>query len=105
MNDIDIKKAKYAELYQSYANIQPSYYNGVEGKNHLANNFADFQTDVMFAFDTSRSDETLKNGTIDIRLEIKASENFPTEVTAFCLIIYENEFTYSPADGLVERRV
>lgn len=105
MNDINVKEAKYAELYQAYTNIQSSYYNGLEGKNRFANSFAEFQTDVLFAFDTSRSDETHMNGTIDIRLEIKATENFPTKVAAYCLIIYENEFLYSPADGLVERCV
>lgn len=105
MDDIDLKNAKFAELYQAYANIQSSYYNGAEDRNLFGNDYAQFQTDVIFAFDTSRADETHKNGTIDIRLEIRAAENFKTKTTAYCLIIYENEYAYSPADGLVERVV
>lgn len=105
MNDLDVSQAKYAELYQAYESIQQSYYNGEEGINQFGNGFGAFQADVMFAFDTSRSDESHKNGTIDIRLEIKASANIPSNTTAYCLIIYENEFMYSPADGLVERLV
>lgn len=105
MHDVDIPNAKFAELYQAYSNIQTSYYNGSDCKNLFALDYKDFQSDVMFAFDTSRSDESIKHGSIDIRLEIKASRNLPAKTTAFCLIIYENEFTYSPLDGIVTRCV
>lgn len=105
MNDVNIPEGRFSELYEAYANIQTSYYNGVEGKNLFINGLGEFQSDVMFAFDTSRSDETLKNGAVDIRLEIKASQNLPAKTTAYCLIIYEDEFRYSPHDGFVERCV
>ena len=105
MHDVDIGKGRYSELYEAYANIQSSYYNGMEIKNLFANSLKPFQSDALFAFDTSRSDESNKNGGIDIRLEIKASENIAAKTTAFCLIIYENEFVYSPFDGMVVRSV
>lgn len=59
----------------------------------------------MFAFDVSHSDESVKHGTVDIRLEIKATDNIPAKTTAFCLIIYENQFVYSPLDLIVEKCV
>lgn len=105
MNDVDVENGRFSELYQAYANIQSSYYNGTEDTNPFGINFKEFQTNVLFAFDTSQSEESTINGAVDIRLEIKASKNFPEKTTAYCLIIYENEFDYSPLDGTVVRRV
>ncbi|XP_031632652.1 uncharacterized protein LOC116346630 [Contarinia nasturtii] len=105
MHEFDIGAGRFSELYEAYANIQSSYYNGAENRNQFAIDFAKFQTNGMFAFDVSRSDESVKNGAVDIRLEIKASENIPAKCTAYCLIIYDNEFVYSPLDGIVERSV
>lgn len=105
MHDIDISKGRYAELYEAYVNIHSSYYNGIAEKNQFAIGFGEFQKDVMFAFDVSHSDESVKHGTVDIRLEIKATENIPAKTTAFCLIIYENQFVYSPLDLIVEKCV
>lgn len=105
MHELDIGGGRFSELYEAYANIQSSYYNGAENKNLFANTVKDFQLDVLFAFDTSRSDDSLNSGAIDIRLEIKAKENLAAKTTAYCLIIYENEFVYSPFDGTVVRSV
>lgn len=101
MHNLDIGNGSYSELYEAYANIQSSYYNNVENLNQFAISFGQFQqTNVMWAFD-----EAVQNGTVDIRLEIKAKANFPEKITAYCLIIYDNEFVYSPLDGIVERCV
>lgn len=105
MHEFDVGAGKFTELYETYANIQSSYYHGAENQNLFGLSFKSFQRDAMFAFDVSRSDETIKNGTVDIRLEIKTSENIPAKTTAYCLIIYDNEFSYSPYDGIVERCV
>lgn len=105
MYDLDISNAKLAELYESYIKIQSSYYNGEEPENQFGISLGEFQHGVLFAFDTSRSDESMQNGTVDIRLEMRAGANIPAKTSAYCLIIYENEFVYSPADGLVTRSV
>lgn len=104
MNDLNIPEGLYAELYQAYANIQPSYYHTGE-KNMFANDFGHFQDRLMFAFDTSRADETLTNCAVDIQLEIKVAKVLPTKTKAYCLIIYDNQFKYSSCDGLIERCV
>lgn len=105
MHDVDISVGKYTELYETYANIQSSYYNGAEHRNLFAIDFKHFQTCPIFAFDVSRTDESVQNGTVDIRVVISTTTNFPTKTTAYCLIIYDNEFVYSPLDGTVERCV
>lgn len=101
MHDWDIGAGVFAQIYHAYSNIQSSYYNGVDDENLFGLSYKDFQNDALFVFDTSRADETLEHGTVDIRIEMKAYENLPAKTAAFCLIIYDNGFTYSPSNGLV----
>lgn len=107
MHDVDISKGRFSELYEAYANIQSSYFNHAQCINQFAINYCDFQKNSIFAFDVSRSEETNNskcgNETVDIRLEIKSSENLLPKTSAFCLIIYDNQFVYSPVDKIVER--
>lgn len=75
------------------------------GRNLFSNTYKEFQTDTIFAFDTSRSDDSLTHSAIDIKLDIKSAANISPKTTAFCLIIYEHEFFYSPYDAIVTRCV
>lgn len=104
MNDIDIGGGLLAELYQNYANIQASYYNNTEPLNLFLLKSPDFQFSPLFVFDTSRADESLIDSSVDIRVEIKTRENIPANTAAYCVIIYDNEFSYSPFDGIVTRK-
>lgn len=105
MSALDIGNGLYAELFDSYASIQSSYYNGTELSNPFGISCADFQSCPLFVFDTSRADESLINSSVDIRVEIKTRQNIPANTTAYCLIIYDNEFTYSSFDGIVVRKI
>lgn len=102
-HQFDIPAGMFGELYNYYANIQQSYYNGVENRNLFEIDFKKFQTNVIFAFDTSRADETVNQGGVDIRIEYRASKNIPAKTSAFCLLIYDNEYIYSPFDGTVAK--
>lgn len=88
-----------------YAQIHSSYYNGSEAPNPFQMKVGEYQNSPLFAFDTSHADESLIGTSVDIKVEIKASQNLPGGTSAFCLIVYDNEFTYSPFDGLVVRTV
>lgn len=105
MNQINIGGALYAELFEMYTRIHSTYYNGTEPSNLFALSYQTFQSCPLFAFDTSRADESLIDSSVDIKVEMKTSANVPANTAAFCLIIYDNEFTYSPFDGLVVRNV
>lgn len=105
MNEIDITGGLYAELYDMYAKIQSTYYNGVEPSNPFGMGFGSFQHRPLFVFDTSRTDELLINSSVDIKVEIKAPEIIPARTAAYCLIVYDNEFTYQPFEGIVVRSI
>lgn len=105
MSVLNIGGGIFAELYNHYVSAQSTYYNNVEPSNPFLMKCDEFQNSPLFVFDTSRADESLIDSSIDVRVEIKASANIPADTAAYCLIIYDSEFIYSPFDGIVVRNV
>lgn len=101
--DSDFNRGNYQNIFYNYLKIQNSYYNGLEGENPYQYKYDEFGESPIFAFDCSRTDESLMGGTVDIRLEIKARANISANTVANCLIIYDNYFDYSPFSGIVVR--
>jgi len=57
---------------------------------------------MLFAFDCSRQNESLKTGSIDVRVEFEATANIPANTSAYCLMIHEVIKEYRPMSGLVQ---
>lgn len=95
----------FHELYHMLINIQKSYYNDSESNNPLEHTYIKFQNRPIFAFDCSKSDESIKKSMVDVRIEIVARENIPANTAAYCLIIHDNLVRYSPLSGLVHRDI
>lgn len=96
----------YCELFKVLGNIQHGYYNGTQPINP-----ADFRSRIqkgeitVYPFDCSRTDESIKNGMVDVRIEMEARANFPPDTSAYCLIIHDNAIRYTPATGIVSRDI
>lgn len=90
------------ELHLAYLKIQQSYYNS-QSNNPFSQSYDSFREHPVFAFDCTRSDESVFGGTVDVRLEINARNNIPANTAAYCLIIYDNQIEYSPFSGIVVR--
>lgn len=104
---LDFAHHNYHELFLTLSKIQHSYYNGNGGSNPM-NGWPDYNTFAtlpVFAFDCSRSDENLKPGMVDVRIEIETSANIPANTTAYCMIIHDNLIKYSPFSSTVYRDV
>ena len=100
---LDFSTGDSYELNNMLCKIQNGYYNGTQPINPnptIPNNFKLLNT---FAFDCSRSDESVKKGMIDVCIEIEARKNFPANTTVYCLIIHDNLIRYNPATGNVDR--
>lgn len=95
---------KIAEQYEAFLAIQKAYYGESEDENPMGYDFATFRTCPIFAFDCTRTDESVLNGSVDIRLEINARDNIPANTVANCIIIYDNYFEYSPFRSIVAKR-
>lgn len=93
------------DLYHAFLKIQQSYYNGTDPHNPINVTFDAFMRRPIFAFDCSKSDETIKSGMVDVRLEIQARQNIPANTAAYCLIIHDNLVWYSPFSSLIHRDI
>lgn len=96
---------QYHELFNTLKRIQRTYYNGTEFNNPTGINYDIFQEMPLFAFDCSRSDESVKNGMVDISIDVQTSTNFPDNTNAYCLIIHDNLVRYSPFESMVYRDI
>lgn len=105
--DLNFNEWSHHELYLNWMNIQESYYNGTGGLNPTTSQmgFAPILDNVIFAFDCTKTDESIKPGMVDVRLEIESRENIPANTTAYCLIIHDNLIRYSPFTSLVHREI
>lgn len=104
---LNFAQRKYHEMFLSLTKIQKSYYNDTGGTTPLGDwpTYANFLGRPLFVFDCTRTDESLKPGMVDVRIEIEASVNFPANTTAYCLIIHDNLVRYSPFTSVVQRDI
>lgn len=88
------------KLYQMYAHFQSSYY-GTEDRPLKA--IKDFSKNYfMVVFDCSKQDETLKTGSVDVRLEWETRNNVPDKTTAYCLLLHDKLISYKPLTSAVQ---
>lgn len=102
---MNVADGEFSEIFNTLNQIQKSYYNNTQhmNPNNLLTNIGN--TIYLYPFDCSRSDESIKNGMVDVRIEIDTLKNIPPETTAYCLIIHDNMVQYSPATGIVSRDI
>ncbi|XP_051170497.1 uncharacterized protein LOC127287548 [Leptopilina boulardi] len=50
-----------------------------------------------------KQNEFLKQASVDVRLEFEASDNFPANTAAYCLIIHDRIIQYTPISGIVKK--
>jgi hypothetical protein len=89
-------------MYEMFVAFQSAYYNreGVAS----AVTFSHFSDKTpIILIDCSKQNETLKTGTVDVRLEFDTKDNVPDNTTAYCLIIYDTVVEYTPLSGIVRR--
>ena len=93
--NLDIWKDRFALLYNMYASFQSSYYHRLDGSPVLTPELLKSKA-PLFVLDCSRQDEALKSSAVDVRLEFESSTNFPTQTTAYCMILHDSLVEYTP---------
>lgn len=106
-DDLDLNFAanNYHELYNMYSRSQLTYYNGTSWPNPSSLDYNGFVLRPMFVFDCSKSEENIKPGMVDVRLEFEARSNIAANTSAHCLIIHDNLVRYSPFTSMVQREM
>lgn len=103
--NLNIKNNHYAVLYDMYTQFQKVYYDQ-DAISHPLLNRADFINKApLIVLDCSKQNDSLKTAPVDVRLEFEASENFPDQTTAYCLIIHDRIVEYNPISNSVKKLV
>lgn len=97
--NLDFTKNKYAVLYDMYSRFQESYYNSIPRP--LLTRMAFGMYAPLVVIDCSKQNESLSTTPVDVRLEFEAAEDFPANTSAYCLIIHEKSFVYTPSTNIV----
>lgn len=103
--NMSIAQNRFHEMYYMLQNIQQTYYNEMSFYNPTGYDLTNYLSKPVFAFDCTRSDESVKSGMVDVRLELEASANFPANTAVYCLIIHDNIVRYSPFSSVVHREI
>lgn len=98
--NLEIEKGNYLFLYYLYTSFQHSYYNN---KNNPILNFTQFKERMLYVFDVSKQNESVKLSSIDLKIEMESERNFKENTKAYCLILYDNIVTYTPSNGFVQK--
>lgn len=100
----DFDKHHFAQLYENYANFRKQYYmTGDDGTAPSISSYKFLNFTPIWVIDCSRQNELVKTGGVDIRLEITAKQNFPAKTTAYCLLISDCLFEYTPLTGIIHK--
>ena len=96
---LDFAKGRSALLYEMYNNFRYSYYGVRDGEPLMDRK--KFSSSPFVVLDCSKQNESVKTGAVDVRLELETAENFPTNTTAYCLVIHDRIVDYNPLTGSV----
>ncbi|XP_071650020.1 uncharacterized protein [Temnothorax longispinosus] len=101
--NLDFGKHRWAILYDMYARFCKGY-----GYKYLEPSLtvSTFLRNGPFVIiDCSRQNESVKNVTVDVRIEFDYMENVPPNTSAYCLIIHDRVIEYNPLTNVVRKIV
>lgn len=102
--NLDSGLVHYQEVFHMLQSVQQKYYDDVSFYNPVGVDMINFLSNrPVFVFDCSRTDESVKMGMVDVRIDIEARQNIPNNTAAYCLIIHDNLVQYSPFSSVVHR--
>ncbi|XP_018393221.1 PREDICTED: uncharacterized protein LOC108772226 [Cyphomyrmex costatus] len=104
--NLDWDKRKNAILYDMFVRFRTSYYQILRERGETLLR-ADFFRDrfPIAIIDCSLQNESVKSGTVDVRLDFELKENAPANTAAYCLIIHDRVIEYNPLTNVVRKIV
>ena len=100
--NLDIAKKDISFLYRMYYDFQYSYY---RRQNYcpVLTREKFLEENLIIVFDCNFQNDSIKTGSVDVRLEIEISAAVPANTLCHCLIIHDKVVQYSPLTNLVKR--
>jgi hypothetical protein len=99
--DVSFSAEKFAILYDQYAKFQQSYFSRVQAPLLSPEEFK--SKAPLFVIDCSRQNETLKTGSVDVRVELECESDIPTQTSAYCLILNDSIVEYKPLSSITKK--
>lgn len=100
--NLDFKNNVSAKLYEMYSNFRESYYHLKSNEPMLSpSEFVSLAPIVHI--DCSRQREIVQPGSILLRVEFETQDATTSDVSAYCLIIHEKDFSYNPLTKVVQQ--
>lgn len=97
---VDFGRRQYAEAYMNMINFQRSFYGKQNAESVIS--YDSFKDNALYVFDCSRHVDALKPTTVDIKLIIESTANFPATTKAYAIIIHDTLIEYHPLSGDVK---
>ncbi|XP_066585606.1 uncharacterized protein [Prorops nasuta] len=99
--DTDFTKSRYSVLYDMYVKFFNSYYAGEKLSKPMLDYLNFLKYGPLFVIDCSYQNESIKTGTVDVKIEIECWKNIRSNTTAYCLIIHDKIVDYNPLTNIV----
>lgn len=99
--NVKFEHNNYALLYEQYCRFQQCYHNRQRAEPLL--NIHDFKSCALYVLDTSRQNDRLKTGPVDVRIEIESDTEIPDNTSAYCLILNDCIVEYRPLSSIVKK--
>ncbi|XP_076247559.1 uncharacterized protein LOC143187318 [Calliopsis andreniformis] len=100
--NIDFIRNKYALLYNMYIHFSKTYY-GCSNRQAFLTIDEFLQHGPLVVIDCSHQNDSIKNSTVDVRIEFDCGENIPANTTAYCLIVHDRVIEYNPLTNIVRK--
>ena len=100
--NLDFDKNRFALLFDMYSRFRKSYY-GCDIDDVLLSTTKFLHYGPLAVIDCSRQNESVKNSTVDVRIEFECKEDIPPNTTAYCLILHDRVVEYCPLTNVVRK--
>ena len=100
--NLNFTSGDYLTAYNMYCQFQKSYY---DRSNDPYFSYTDFKNHMLFVFDVSKQNESVKSSTIDLRIEMEADAAFSDNTRCYCLILSESIVEYTPLTNIVRKLI
>ena len=99
--NLDFPNKDVSKAYEMFIRFRESYYNTEPDPAIIRSEF--ISQYPLIVVDCSKQNESIKEGVVDIKLEIELAENAPEGTVAYCLIIHDKLFQYNPLTNEINK--
>jgi len=99
--NLDFDTGDVSKAYEMLVRFRETYYNTLPDP--VVSRVDFIEKYPLIVIDTSHQNEAIKEGIVDIKLEIETDANVPANTTAYCLIIHDKMFEYNPISNEINK--